>query len=511
MSSDEQRVIAAVDLGSNSFHMVVAAIDPATHTLRILDRLRETVRLGEGLGETQKEISEAARERALGCLSRFGERLQRLRADRVRAVGTNTLRRARDADAFAQAAEAALGHPIEVVSGYEEARLIYLGVAHSLGFDQRRRVVIDIGGGSTELILGTGAQAEQMESLHMGCVGLTGRYFADGRISESRMRDAVVQARLELEPVEALYRAPAWIGAVGASGTVRAAAAVCAERDWSPPGVITAEALDRLRRLVVQAGRCDRLGKLADLSADRQPVFPAGVAILSALFEALGIERMEVADGALREGVLYDLAGRLGMLGDAEDARALAVAALRRRYSVDDAQADRVAATARRLLGHVAEVWGLTEAFYHDLVEWAAHLHEIGLDISHAQYHKHGAYILRNADLAGFSRHEQQLLAFLVRVHRRKLPRGQLKALPKRWRETGKRLAVVLRLAVLLHRGRDDKAVVEPALEPLDGGVRLRFPAGCLEASPLLHADLCQEQRYLERAKVHLELAEGTG
>ncbi|ABM61009.1 Ppx/GppA phosphatase family protein [Halorhodospira halophila] len=504
----DEQVIAAVDLGSNSFHMVVARIDPATRTLRVVDRLRETVRLGAGLGEGQKRLSEDARERALACLARFGDRLRRLQAQRVRAVGTNTLRRARDATDFMQEAEGALGHPIEVVSGYEEARLIYLGVAHNLGFDERRRVVIDIGGGSTELILGRGPRAEQMESVHLGCVSLTGRCFADGRITGRQFQKALVLARLELEPVEGAFRSPAWQGAVGASGTVRAAADACASRDWSPPGWITAEALGRLRRLAVEAGDAETLGEWLGLSGDRRQVFPAGLAALCAVFEALGIERMEVADGALREGVMYDLAGRLGMLQHSEDARANTVSALRRRYSVEAGQADRVAATAAGLLDQVAPGWGLAGRFYRDILDWAAQLHEIGLDISHAQYHKHGAYILRNADMAGFSRQEQQLLALLVRVHRRKLARGQLKALPRRWLDTGKRLAVVLRLAVLLHRGRADGRVVEPRLEPLTDGLRLWFPSGWLADNPLLQADLLQEQRYLERAGMTLELAE---
>lgn len=508
MSVDSgELVVAAVDLGSNSFHMIVAGLSLSTGTLRVIDRLREPVRLAEGLTESDKKLDERARRRALECLERFGERLRRLDPSNVRVVGTNTLRRARDAEKLMREAEQVLGHPIEVVSGYEEARLVYLGVAHSLGFDARRRLVVDIGGGSTEVILGEGECPQRMESLHLGCVRLTNDFFADGKITARRMDDAVLRGRLELEPVEGQFRSAGWDSAVGASGTVRAVAQFCTYMYGAPPGFVTAQALRRLRRALVEEGGCKRLASEVGLSADRQIVFPAGVAALSAVFEALAIERMEVSDGAMREGLLYDLGGRAGLVAGAEDARDASVAALSRRFSVDSGQAERVSRTAQRLHAQVASDWGLCAQFYGDMLDWAAHVHELGLDISHAQYHKHGAYIINNADIAGFSRQEQQLLAFLVRVHRRKLARGQIKALPERWMQAGTQLALLLRLAVLLHRSRSEEAIVEPRVVGLKDGLRLLFePPELLEDNALLRADLEQEQRYLDKAGWRLEI-----
>ncbi|WP_338018651.1 Ppx/GppA phosphatase family protein [Halorhodospira halochloris] len=500
-----EQVVAAVDLGSNSFHMIVAGLSPDTGTLRVIDRLRETVRLAEGLTDQEKNLNCQARERALACLQRFGERLRHFDPGNVRVVGTNTLRRARDADQLMREAEQVLGHPIEVVSGYEEARLVYLGVAHSLGFDSSRRLVVDIGGGSTEIIIGEGESPLQMESMHLGCVRLNNEFFGDGRITAQRMEQAVLQGRLELEPVEGKFRASGWQSAVGASGTVRAVAHFCTHMYATPPGVITADALLRLRKALVEDGSCKKLAAQVGLSADRQIVFPPGVAALSAVFEALDIDRMEVSDGAMREGLLYDLGGRAGLVAGAEDARDASVAALRRRYSVDAEQADRVSRTAMRLHSQVASTWGVADQFCCDILDWAAQLHEVGLDISHAQYHKHGAYILNNADMAGFSRQEQQLLAFLVRVHRRKLARSQISALPQRWTQIGTRLALLLRQAVLLHRSRSEEDIAEPRIQPLEDGLRVSFAGSALEDNPLLRADLEQEQRYLSKAGWRLE------
>ncbi|MBK1733827.1 exopolyphosphatase [Halorhodospira abdelmalekii] len=487
--------------------MIVAALTPQTGTLRVIDRLREPVRLAAGLTPDEKRIDMAAQQRAVACLERFAERLREIDPGSVRAIGTNTLRRARASEDLLPAAEHALGQPIEVVSGFEEARLIYLGVAHSLGFDQRRRLVVDIGGGSTELILGEGSRPLQMESLHLGCVALSTEFFAEGRVSEAAMAAAVLHGRLELGPITAAFGATAWQAAVGASGTVKAVAQVCAALYGDAPGVVSASSLERLVQALIKEGECRRLATKAALSTDRQPVFVGGVAALKAVFEALSIEQMEVADGAMREGILYDLGGRAGLVAGAEDARDASVAALRQRYSVDAGQAERIRATALRLYAQIAEPWGLTDPLYHDMLDWAAQLHEIGLDISHAQYHKHGAYILTHADLAGFSRQEQALLAVLVRVHRRKLARTPRRELPARWQEPATRLALLLRLAVLLHRSRSDAAAPEPELDRTAKRVlTLTWPASVLADNPLLRADLAQEARYLERAGWRLEV-----
>jgi exopolyphosphatase/guanosine-5'-triphosphate,3'-diphosphate pyrophosphatase len=493
--ADTAQLIAAVDLGSNSFHMKVARV--VDGQLAVIDRMRDSVRLAAGLNERNKLRGKAC-QRALGTLERFGQRLSNIPSDNVRAVGTNTLRRARDSNAFLADAQAALGHPIEVISGREEARLIYLGVAHSTAQDTGRRLVIDIGGGSTELIIGRQFEALRTESLYMGCVGMSGEFFPDGVIDGRRMREAELAARQELEGVEESYRRLGWDSAVGASGTVRNVWEVLRNQDWSRKG-ITAKGMKKLREALVQAGHAERLD-LAGLQPERAPVFAGGFAILAAAFDALGIKSMSCSDGALREGLLYDLIGRLGH----HDIREATIDNLCRRYRAEDNQARRVAATAGLLRVRVAEAWDLGEQRYAHLLEWAARLHEIGLDIAHSGYHRHGAYVLRNADLPGFSRQEQAEAAALVHVHRRKFDLRQFDDLPRSHRSRVLLLAVLLRIAVVLHRGRQDIDLASLRVEAGDGCLRLGFPGDWLSEHPLTQADLSRERSHLKAAGVDL-------
>ncbi|KPV41171.1 exopolyphosphatase [Thiohalorhabdus denitrificans] len=497
-SETTAQTVAAVDLGSNSFHLIVARVRPGE--LKVLDRLKEMVRLAGGLRE-DRTLDPEVQEHALACLTRFGQRLRGLPADRVRVVGTNTLRSARRAGPFLERAEEALGHPIEIVSGMEEARLIYLGVAHSLAVGPTdRRLVVDIGGGSTELIVGDGYTPRRMESLYTGCVSLTQQHFSDGRITAERFRRAFLAASQELEPWGEAFRALGWDEAVGASGTIRAAAKVLTAAGWSEGG-ITRDGLERLRDALIRAGHADQLD-LKGLGANRAPVFASGVAILLATFEMLGIERMGAAEGALREGVLHDLMGRIRH----EDVRETSVAALAERYHVDAAQAERVAATAAHLLERAGPGWELDPDWAGPYLRWAAGLHEIGLDIAHGGYHKHGAYVAANADLLGFTREEQDLLAALIRAHRRKFPGGPFKALPERWARPARQLAVLLRLAAVLHRNRRPLPLPELGADARKGTLRLRFPAGWLEEHPLTRADLEQEAAFLAAAGFSLQI-----
>lgn len=289
MPEHKARRLAAIDLGSNSFHMIVVQVDSQGHIV-ILDRLRESVRLGAGL-DSKGNVSKEAQQRALSCLQRFGERLREFASDDVAAVGTNTLRQANNAGEFLQLAEAALGHPIAIISGREEARLIYLGVAHSLAQDQRgKRFVMDIGGGSTELIIGQGFDALHLESLRMGCVSSTQRFFADGNLSKSCWEKALTAAHLELMPIKASYREIGWESATGASGTIRAVKKVIQQVGLAPYG-ITLDDMQKLRAMLTDAGHIDKV-KLPGLSEERKPVFAGGLSILIATFEALKIRRM---------------------------------------------------------------------------------------------------------------------------------------------------------------------------------------------------------------------------
>lgn len=488
--------VAAVDLGSNSFHLIVAR--PTPGELLVLDKFREMVQLASGLDES-KRLTKDAQARALDCLRRFGQRLRRLPAHAVRAVGTNTLRTAKNARGFLAKAEEALGHPIETVSGIEEARLIYLGVVQSLTDPAGRRLVLDIGGGSTELIIGEGLEPLELASLSLGCVTMSQAFFGDGEINTTRWRQAELAALRQVEPLQTRFRSTAWKEAVGASGTIRAANAVVRAEGWSEEG-ITPRALQRMRDSALKAGRIDRW-RPRGLNPGRRSVFPGGVVMLCAAFEALGIERMWPAEGALREGLLADLLARIR--GD--DVRSLSVAALADRFRVDLKQAARVEQTALLLLAQVSEDWVLASRESRHLLSWAATLHEIGLDLAHQQYHKHGAYLIAESDLIGFSREEQRVLAAVVRAHRRKFPVSAMEALPRQRRRQAERLAIMLRLAVILHRSRGEGPIAEPKFEVDGKSLKLRFRDRWLDDRPLRGADLQEEKAYLSAAGYRLK------
>lgn len=490
--------VAAVDLGSNSFHLIVARLRGGE--VHVVDRLREMVRLGAGL-TAGGILLDPAQRRALDCLERFGQRLRDLPPGTVRAVGTKTLRSALNAEAFLDKAERLLGHPIDIISGVEEARLIYHGVSRALAFDERRRLVMDIGGGSTELIIGEDGTPLIMESLDMGCVSMSQKHFKDGKITPKSFRRAVLAAQVELEPVEIELRRGRWEEAVGASGTLRAIDKILREAGWSQGG-ITPAGLQKLTEATLACGHVERL-KLPGLNPERAPVFPGGLAILLATFQALGIERMTVSDGALREGLLYDLLGRIRH----EDVRERSVAHLAQRFHADHAHARRVSATLRYCLAQVSPPQPLDAEETAQWLGWAAALHEIGLDIAHHQHHKHGAYIVENADLAGFSQQEQQRLAMLVRAHRRKFPLKLFKELAPPWNKAAIPLACLLRLAVLLNRGRGAGAMPGFVFRLEDAGVVVRFSPGWLAEHPLTEADLVQEAACLQEAGLRLEFS----
>lgn len=488
--------LAAIDLGSNSFHMIIAELIDGE--LRMKDRLREMVRLAGGLDE-EGNLDEASRQRALDCLQRFGQRLAGFPPGSVRAVGTNTLRKARS-KGFLKEAQQALGHPIEIIAGVEEARLIYLGVAHGLPHSDDIRLVADIGGGSTEVILGRHFETLEKESLYMGCVSFSRRFFPEGKVTAKRMKKALIAARLEVQAIERDYRDIGWGQAVGASGTIKAVRDVVRANEWSDEG-ITYESLQRLADALVLAGNIDALS-LKGLKEERLPVFCGGVAVLLALFEGLRIERMYVSDQALREGLIYDMLGRLRH----EDVRERTIGMLSDRYLVDSSQAARVEQTALEAFTQVADKWLLQSESDSQLLHWAARLHEVGLAIAHSQYHKHGGYLLANSDLPGFTRREQQQLALLVRAHRRKLPLAEFSLQGEVEAERSLSLAILLRLAVLLHRSHSDEPLPPIKFSASEGGLTLRFPEGWLEAHPLTLADLEQEIGLLEAVKFRLEM-----
>ncbi len=489
-------VLAAVDLGSNSFHMVVARHSHGQ--LVILDRLREMVRLGAGLSDSDRLDDDAA-ARALKCLERFGQRLRAMHADSVRVVGTNALRRARRKRWFLERARAALGHPIEIISGLEEARLIYSGVAHTSPMTADKRLVIDIGGGSTEIVIGEGFNPLLLESFSVGCVGLATRFFDDRRISEKRFERARTAVRLELEPVVETYKKLGWQQACGSSGSVRVIGEVLREIYPEEP-FITRRNLAALSERVIAAARVQELG-FASVDAERAPVFPSGLAILLEVAESLAIDKLRPAEGAMREGLLYDLMGRF----TDEDARVRSVRAMEKRYHVDEAQADRVEHTALQLLEQVEAAWRLEDPLAEQALRWAARLHETGLDIAHSKYHRHSAYLLEHADMPGFPREEQLLLAVMVGAHRRQFSWSGADDLLPPWDRNAEYLIVLLRLAVLLHRGRSPQPLPEIKVRVKGRSITLDMPARWVKDHPLTVEDLEQERAYLKDAGFRLE------
>jgi len=495
-NSSDSRSLAAIDLGSNSFHMIVGRLKNGQ--LQLIDRLREPVRLAAGLTDGHRLKHEVA-EGALDCLKRFGQRISGLHPDSVRAVGTNTLRLAQTKDCFLDQAQDALGHSIEVISGIEEARLVHLGVAHSLAEPGGRRLVVDIGGGSTELIIGEGFEAIHLESLYMGCVNMTQRFFDGGTISKTAMKKAVLAARLELQASKQSFRRLGWSMAAGSSGTIRAVRDAVMDKGWSDNG-ITPESLKRLRSALVDFGHADRI-ELSAVNEDRKPVFAGGVAILSAVFHALEIERMRHSSGALREGLLYDLLGRI----QHQDIRESTIQSLAQRYQVDLEQAQSVEETALALARQLIDSWQLNRQDTERWLHWAALLHEIGLVIAHSQYHKHGAYLVEYSDLPGFSLGDQRFLSVLVRCHRRKFRKSLVEALPGGMRENAIQLCTLLRLSVLLHRNRSRSAGLAMQASASKNSIRLDFPNDWLKHRPLTLADLDLEKKYLKSAGLKLE------
>ena len=490
--------LAALDLGSNSFHMVVA--QRVLGQLRVVDRLRETVRMAEGLDKAGR-LAPESQARALDCLSRFGQRIAELPPHHVRAIATNTVRQLRAPTSFLQPAEQALGHAIEVVSGREEARLVYLGVAHAQPpKDDQLRLVIDIGGGSTECIIGRGFEPLERESLQAGCIASTRRFFPTGKLSRKRWNFALTEITAEFQQFAAAYRSLGWDEAIGSSGTNKAIGEICAALKLTK-GAVTAEALPQVRDLILQAGHIDKVD-LPGLSNDRRPIFAGGVLVLEAVFAALNLQRMHVSKAALREGVLHDLVGRV----HADDPRDDSVAAMMQRYGIDALQAERVQATALRLFDQVATPWQL-DADDRRMLARAARLHEVGLVIAHSGYHTHGAYILEHSDIAGFSQQEQRFLAALVRTHRRGIPKSAFEMIPDRLLATAKRSAALLRLAVLLHRSHQSLEIPGLHLQADADRLLLTLEPRWLQDKPLLRADLEGEPEDMQDLGIRLKLA----
>lgn len=490
-------LIAAIDLGSNSFHMVLAKTDQ--QDIRILDRMGEKIQLAAGLDEHLR-LQEDAIQRGLDCLRRFAQRIGDLPPGSVRIVGTSTLRVAINRREFIERAEAILGHDVDVISGPEEARLIYLGVSQTLPDSPGRRLVVDIGGGSTEFIIGQEFEPQYRASLQMGCVSYGQRFFPDGEISTGNYVRAYTAARLEMMESESSLQRLGWQDSVGASGTLRSVAQAC-QAAGIGQGEISRQGIRHLKQMLLKLDNASQID-FPGIKPERRSIFPSGLAIVEAICDALDLSKISLADGALREGVLYDLVGR----HHHEDVRERSISSFMARYHVDTTHALRVEHKALELLEQVAPDWELDEEWHGELLSWAARVHEVGLDIAHYHFHKHGAYLVEHSDLAGFSRQEQQMMALLVRGHRRNIPAD-------RFQEFGRdatallRLCILLRLAILLHRIRNHHCMPDLQLRVSGCQLRLLFPDQWLDDNPLAAADLAKEAQWLQRVNHQLEVA----
>ena len=499
MSNPERAdTYAAVDLGSNSFHLLVARRDHGE--LRVLDRIKEMVRIGGGL-DREGRLDEATQQRALACLARFGQRLRGIPADNLRAVGTQTFRRLKNANAFLLVAETGLGCPIDIIGGREEARLVYLGVSQGVSGHEERRMVIDIGGGSTEIVIGLGLEPLEMESVQYGCVSLTRKFFADGRLTRKRWNKAVDCVMADMQELQMRYRKTGWDTAIGSSGTVLAITEICRQLGWIEKD-IDAASVTRLRDRLLGFATIEEV-TLPGLSERRHPVLIGGLAVLAACFKVFGLQSLKASPFALREGVLHDLLGRL----DNRDPRENTIQAFKARYSVDQSQVERVRRVSLAAFDQIKSEAYLRPT-HRKLLGWAADLHEVGLSVSHSHYQEHSGYLVEHSDMAGFTNQEQLFIAALVHHHRRLVPRDFARALPARLHQPIRHTLFCLRLASVLCRTRDDQTIPEFLLRADEEKFWLELPSEWVQTHPLTMTDLQQEISMLRPIGLQLELAE---
>ncbi len=489
---------AAIDLGSNSFHMVVAHHDG--HQLRIVDRIKDMVRLAGGI-DRNGQLDPVVRERALASLARFGQRIAGLPRLQVRAVGTQSFRRLAHPATFLVVAETALGCPIDIISGSEEARLVYLGIHQGMPVGEGRSLIVDIGGGSTELAIGDGDEPDLTETVPAGCVSITEAHFKRGKINAARYQRAVEAVEDRLVELVTPCRKLGWQRVIGSSGTLRALASMAADGEDGARGFARSD-LERLREAVFRAGHVDAID-LPGLSTRRAPVIAGGLAIVEALSNALEIDRFEVSSFALREGLLHDLIGRLHH----SDPRARSVAGMAKRLGCDRDQAARIHDWTQAAFEQVADDWQLGET-HRDLILWAAQLHELGRSVNHHHHQKHGAYLVANADMPGFTRPEQRFMAALIALQRGKIRTEVIEWVPQRMSLALTRLAALLRLAVTLARPRDDRAMPDFSLSLNDGVLVLGLPPGWLDGHPLSARGLGYQQRQLGKLGLELEIGD---
>lgn len=487
--------IAAIDIGSNSFHLIVAKHESGN--IQVIDRIKEMVRLGAGLDKNDK-LDESSQEKALSCLHRFGQRISNISGNGVRVVATGALRKASNQEAILEKANELLGHEIEIISGSEEARLTYIGVSHNIAEEHGRRLIIDIGGASTELTLGEDFEPIYVQSLDIGSATLTQMYFPDGEITPKLLKKASIYVMLELEPYIEAYKHLGWDSVIGTAGSIKSVERVIAKKENSDQ-IIKYESLLKIYEKITKLSHFDELD-FDGLKEARRKSFVAGLIILKSIFEVLELKRMRVSEGGIREGILYDLIGR----DQHKDTRSKTINDLAKKYRIDEAQANYVEQTSTNLLDQVAEDWSLDNDECANLLAWVSKVREVGLSVSHVQHHRHSEYILKHSVLLGFSRHEQQILAVLARLQRSGFHQHMIETLPVYWQEKVTKLAVLLRLSVLMHRSRNYKTHVDPKISASKQKIELLFPETYLDQHPLTQADLDAERKILKNCNFDL-------
>lgn len=495
-SGSDDTLLAAIDLGSNSFHLMVAKAEFGE--LRPVHALAEKVQLGET--DDSGLLTDSAIARGLACLERFKQLIDSTSPDKLRIVGTNALRRAKNRQAFIDPAEQIIDTPIDVIYGREEARLIYLGVAHTLSDDANTRLVIDIGGGSTEFILGERFEPKKLESLHMGCVSYGRHYLPEGLIHRDGFEAAYHRARIEVSHIRRRFNSNFWQEAVGSSGTLRAIEALITAAGWRDSG-IDRDSLEKLKEALLTFKHTNDIN-LDGLSDTRKSVVTSGLAITLGIFDGLQIQEMRTSSGALREGVIYDLIGRFSH----EDVRTRSVSAMQQRYSADQTIADLVCRRVGLLASAISSEWHLSRSEV-DLLTWAAALHEVGVAVSQKNYSQHSAYLVLNSDLPGFAQQDQEIMATLISGLRGKIRLDALDAIPDRKRQNVARMMVLLRLAVILKHVEEVESIPNLAVCARGETLTLTYPEDWGEAHPLTIWEILQSESSFKRLGIALTLS----
>ncbi len=498
-ANGNSRQIAAIDLGSNSFHLVVAKV--VGNDIQIISRHKHRVRLASGF-DKKNNLDEASIQRGIDCLATFAERLNGFALDDVRIAATHSLRIAKNAKTFLKRAAAVFPFPIEIIPGIEEARLIYSGVTHTQ-VETNKKLVIDIGGGSTEVIIGKELQPLLLNSLQMGCVSLTEKFFPDAQLTAKNFSNASIFVQQRIESIKAKYKKLGWDIAIGSSGTIKAIHDVFIGQGHED-GIITIKRLKDLITSLCEFESIDKI-KLSKLTEERAPVFPGGVSILYTMMKELKIEEIHFSSGALREGILYEMDDRLNRT----DIRMRTTETLTQKYAVEVDHVEYVKQTTLDLLEQYLKQSTIkNKKELTQLLGWASLLHEVGLSINYQGYHKHSAYLLQNSYMPGFNREQQQVIATLSRFHRKSI---KLEECPEFYLYRNEDIEVlirILRIAVVLNSQREEKTV-SAELQMKNGVWQILIPSN-IDDTALLFADLENEAQLWKKAEWSLQVIVNT-